>query len=648
MRSFAGLTLFMSVLLAGCVGTVQDATQSFSKINEAPKSSLSFAGISSATAISDSRIEVFFFPAIGGSGKYIYDVMIGNAPFPISTPSEVVKPDFRGLLKITLTGLSRLTTYQIKVEARDKESPVQSTSGIIKNVTTFDNLVSDFHGISSAFNTPGQDGKDSLKVRWTPAAVSGSLSKKEYDPKTYEIVLVDSERLTPLDMDLPLTPGDGKWVFSLNHDDSVNEYIVRGLPSKTLFYIRMRAIHEGSVEDVYDPRKRGERNTNYITISTLSDDLADIDFKGDSLAVSLAPGEQGLHSIYGTWGRATGVFDHFRLYYSELGGGVGSLILPDLCLTPLVSDPLATVFCKRATYDADNAPITGLKPYTLYEVVLVLCATTQCPVDKRIISPVRTITTDPSFPAFNGIKEDIKSATSLADIGTLKIKFDPPNFTAGYFDGLILRMRRTNLDDGSDIEITEVTTPVYHDNYNFLATYEVVVNGIDYLSNDPYCFTLFPFKWDVDGITKRESPNGVWRCVQPRPIAPTELQFLGFAEASTQEDIVTLTWVEPLVGVFSHYEIFWSKPHVGTFIWGDAISDAGDLFDYTDYGRKLVPSGSTNLVMNGFANGSYKFGIITYYTYVTDSGNVVLRSETNEGVLSCTFDSTNPNPVNCI
>lgn len=647
MRSVGSLILFMTFLLAGCVGTVQDATQAYNKINEAPKSSLAFAGITNAVAISDSRIEVFFYPATGGSGKYNYDVMIGNEPFPISFPSEVLVPDFRGLLKVTITGLSRLTTYQIKVEVRDKDSEVQSNSGIIKNITTFDNLVADYAGITAAFNTPGQDGKDSIKVRWNNARISGAISKKEWDPKSYEIVLVDAERLTPLDMDLPYTVGEGRWVFTINHDDNINEYIVRGLPSKKRFYVRMRALHQNSVEDVYDPKKRGEMNTNYVIISTLSADLADINFQGESFAVALAPGEQGLNSVIANWGKATGVFDHFRLYYSEAGGGVAAGSLPDLCLSPLVSDLGETVFCKRATFDADSAPITGLKPYTEYEVVLVLCATTQCPSDQRIVAPFRTIVTDPSFPAFNGVK-DVIIAQDLVDIGTITIKFDRPDFTLGFFDGLILKMRRTT--DGSDPEedITETTIQVYHANYNFLTDNEILLYGIDYLAIQPYCFTLYPFKWADDGVTKRESPNDVWRCVQPRPEAATADQFKGFVieGSNTTEDVLTISWIPPEAGIFSHYEIFWSKPGI-SFNWGIAISQAGTDFNYTNYGRKLLPSGTTTWIMDGFADGVYTFGVVTYYTYVTDSGNVVLRSETNEGLATCTFNSADPNPIDC-
>ena len=637
--------LFLSI---GCVGTVEEAKQNYSKINDAPVSAITFAGIFNAVAISDSRIEVFFYPASGGSGKYTYDILVGNSPFPASIPSDVLKPDFRGLLKYTVSGLDRLTSVMVKVEVRDKNSDIQSNSRVIKEVTTFDNMVADFNGISSASNTPGQDGKDSIKVRWTPARTSGGLSKKEWDPKSYEIVIVDAEKLTPNDMDVTTYgPADGRYVFGLNHDSSVNEYIVRGLPSERRFYVRMRAIHENSVYDMYNPRKRSELNTNYVTIATLSSDLADLDFQTDSFAVALAPGEQGLNAISASWIAAKGVFDHYRIYYSEEGGGVASGRLTSLCLSPFLSPVGETVYCKKADFKTTTTPVTGLKPYTKYEMVLVLCATSSCLPAERVLAPVRTILTDPNTPTFNGLRE-ILVARSLDELGNLYLKFDPPNFSNGYFDGLIIKMRRTQDNTGGDVEVTTGSNPVFNLNYNFLSENQITLRGIDYLTTDPYCFTLYPFKWDNDGITRREFPNDVWKCVTPKPEASTAEQFAGLGAGYTEDDRVTLLWDAPSSGVFTYYELFWNKQPGGNFNWGDAIGQAGNNFNFSNFGRKLITPDQTSTVLSGFSNGEYTFGMITYFTYVTDDGNVVLRSETNTGIKKCTIDHSKLEPTNCL
>jgi hypothetical protein len=638
----------MYLLLLGCVGTVEDAKQEYTKINEAGKVALQFAGVTSTVAISDSRIEVFFYPAQGGSGLYTYDILVSGQTEPISLPSDILQPDYRGLLRYTITGLERLTTYLIKVEVRDKETEVQSTSGVMKTVTTFDNLVSDFDGIANASNTPGQDGKDSFKIRWTPARESSGLSKQSWDPVSYEIVVVDADRLTPNDMDVTtLGPENGRWVFGLTHNSSQNEYIVRGLPSSKKFYVRMRSIHLSSVNDVYNPKKRSELNTKYVSISTLSSQLADLNFNPQSFTVALSSGEQGLNALMTSWTSALGVFDHYRIYYSEQDGGAASGNLPDLCLSPLNSPATATVWCKKMDFKLTATPITGLKPYTNYEVVLVVCATTACRDGERLLTPVRTILTDPSLPAFNGIST-LVTAKSLQELGTIKINYQPPNFSTGYFDGLMIKMRRTT--DGSDqeVDVTQTSSPVYHQQYNFLADNSVVLDGINYLAVEPFCFAMFPFKWETDGLTKREfRENVTWRCTSPIIDPPTALEFKGVDSATTSGSSITLNWTAPTAGIFSHYEIYYTKISGTSLIWGDAIDQAGKNFNQTNYGMIPVDKEKTSHTIANIPDGSFSIGIITYFNYISSEGAVIKRSETNVGILSCSVNSSSTTAVNC-
>lgn len=643
MRTFIIFSLF-SLLLTGCVGTVQDTSQAISKVNTPPVIPMNFTGITNAIAISDTRVEVYFYPAAGGSGNYTYDIFVGSSPTPVSIPSDVLVPDYRGLLRATVTNLSRLASYQIKVDVRDTTLGTSSATTNYKTVMTFSDEVADFDGISSVSNTSGQDGKDSIKVRWTPARTSGGLIKQAWDPKAYELVLVDAEKLTPGDMDLPYTNAQGKWVFQLNHDNMINEYVARGLPAKTRFYARIRALHMGSVDDVYDPKKRSELNNKYLSISTLSADLADINFTSDSFGLALASGEQGLNAIVASWVAATGVFDHFRLYYSEEGGGVADGNFPDLCLSPLQSVSGTTVFCKKAKFSAISEPITGLIPYRNYEVALVLCQTAACGPSERIVSPTRTITTDPNFPLFNGLRS-IDIATNLDDLGSIFLNFDTPSFLNGYFDGLVVKMRRTLNGTDVPVEITETGTP-YSVPFDFLSQNKIQIVGIDYLAQDPYCFTIYPYKWDADGITKRESPNDIWRCVQLKVEAPTATEFPGLKTATAYQNVVTLTWEPPTKGIFSHYEVYWRKgSHI--FTWGDAITQAGTSYNYTNYGRALISNTLNEYQIDNLANGNYALGVITYYSYVTNDGSVILRSETNPSILKCVVNSTAPSPVEC-
>lgn len=640
-----GSFLAALAMLTGCVGTLQQTAQEYADVFIPGDKVPTFSGVYQVVPISDTKLEIFFYPASGGSGKYTYDVLVGNSPFPISYPSDVLAPDYRGLLRVTIKNLTRLTSYQIKVEVRDGTSAVQSNSQNVKTVSTFDNQVGDFDGITGAFNMPGQDGKDSIKIRWTPARGSGGIVKQTWDPKSYEVVVVDAGKLSPNDMDTNFTAAQGRYVYSFNHSDTTNEYVVRGLPSNKRFYVRMRVLHEGSEDNVYNPRIRSELNTKYVEISTLSNSLADLKFEPQSYAVALAPGDQGLSAFLATWTQAFGVFDHYRLFYSVQGGGVGAGTLPALCLNPATSPSNATVFCKKIDLTAAAGTITGLKPYTTYETVLVLCQTSNCSVTERIVSPPRVVTTDPQFPAFTGV-QSVAKATSLQEMGTLTVNYEPPSFSVGYFDGLVLRMRRTV--EGTDAEITldsDVSKPVYFNAFEYASSASITVNGINYLSDQPYCFSLSPYKFDSDGVTKREVTNSVWKCIQPSITPPTVLEFPGLRDASTSYSGVTLNWEAPTNGIFAYYEVYYRK-RSSVFNWGDALAQAGNG-NFANYGRVLVDGDRLTTTIALLEDGDYAFGVITYYSYVTEDGTTRIRSETNNTIFRCSVNGENDNIVLC-
>lgn len=642
------LFLFFLLGLAGCVGTVTESADPYTESSPANDIPLYFTGIQNAAAISDTRIEIFFLPASGGSGKYTYDLQVGNETIPRSYSSDTLYPDYRGLLKITLKDLSRLTTYQLKVEVRDEGSPQQSDSQVIKTITTFENQVADFDGVLSVYNMPGQDGKDSLKLRWNPAKTSSGFPALPSDPASYEIILLDSMRFTPGDFDVQAEPENGKWVFGIPNNADQIEKVIQGLPSKTKFYIRMRAIHKSSIDNIFSPRLRSEQNTNYVAISTLSGSISDLDYKPDSFTVKLAPGSQGLNAVNTTWTAPSGVFDHYRLYYWKKSGVPPTI--PENCLTPYLSDINANVWCKKVDYNLSLASITGLEPYQEYGITLILCATSTCSsLGDRARWTDRTIITDPLTSTFSGINE-ISTASNLDELGSVKIKFSSPDFSNGYFDGLILKVKRSQDDSTQPVEVLELPyadTSTYTLPYDFLRENEITVKGIDYLDPLPYCFNLYPFKWNSANTERIEFDKNSWKCPVLSIDAPTKKEFLGLDTATSYADKVTLNWKTPTRGLYTHYEIFWTKNASTHFNWSDAITQTEQL-NTTNYGRKLIEGenleiGADNsFSMNLFTDGAYSFGVITYYSYITPNGLFTIRSESNTQIFKCNIRSTPP------
>ena len=648
MRLLLILSVFFS--LYGCVGTVTETADPYTESGLANDIPLYFLGIQKAEAISDTRIEIFFLPASGGSGKYTYDLQVGNEPIPRSYSSDTLSPDYRGLLKITVRNLDPMKSYQLKVEVRDEGSQQQSDSKVIKTVTTFENEVAKFDGILSAYNLPGQDGKDSIKIRWNPAEASSGFPGKNSDPVSYEVVFLNSLKFTPGDFDVQKGPDEGRWKIDIPNDPDQIEKVINGLPSKTKFYVRMRAIHKTSIDNIFLPRYRSEQNSNYITISTLSGSITDLNYQPETFKVQLAPGSQGLNAINTSWAAPTGVFDHYRLYYWKKGSaGDPTPPLPDTCLNPYLSPPDANVWCKKIDYNLSLSAITGLEPYQFYGVKLVLCATSSCSsLGDRAYWAERTIKTDPMTSAFGGINEVIP-ATNLSEIGSVKIKFSPPDFTNGYFDGLILKVKRSQDNSTVPVEVLDTPSPetsTYFLPYDFLEEDIITVKGIDYLDTSPYCFNLYPFKWNSDSSGRIEFDSDMWQCPVLNIQGPKEEEFQGLESATSEGDKVTLNWKTPTGGIFTHYEIYWTKDTSTQFNWSDAIAQASDIDP--NYGKAMIlglllePNSDNSYSKNLFADGLYSFGILTYYSYATPNGPFLIRSETNAEIYRCHMNSTPP------
>lgn len=643
------ITLLLAFLVTSCVGTVNETKPAFTTVREGEKSQVEFLGVDSVSAISDKRIEVFFYPASGGSGNYSYDIFVGTSTTPLTYSSDVLSLEWTGKYKVTLSGLSQTTTYLIRVEARDASAVngKRTDSGRVLAATTFSNRVADFRGILGASNVSGQNGKDSIRVTWSPALKSGSFIPQGFDPDYYEIVVIVADgnnALQPSAMDLrSLGPEEGRYVFQVNHDDFVAEHIVRGLPANTEFYVRMRAIHRESVNDIFNPGLRSELNTNVVKIRTLSDDIADINFQEASFRVDLAPGSLGLSSAVATWEPAFGVFDHFRIYYGQAGSGVASNTYLTganaTCLGKTAAPVGTSIFCHKVDFDKASFQLTDLESFASYEVALVLCVNPTCNLWR--LAPYRSILINPVTASFQGIQA-ISSARSFSEIGSFRLTFERPNGLLGHIDGLNVYMRRSEDDTLPETQLEtwpSASQEVYYENFNYLLEDAVVVRGIDYSTQAPYCFSLVPYRIE-NGVTVERRAGMTWRCATPRLNPPSLASFIGAIGAQPSLAALEVDWVAPVDGVFSHYEVFWRKNSL-EFNFLEAISQAGNAFDTTNYGRMLVDGASTSVTLTGLASGSYAIGVLTYVEYVGADGIIRVRSEPNLNVIQCTLNNTN-------
>ena len=153
------ITIFSLFFFVSCVGTVEQADLSKTVTEKTEETAVMFQGVQLVKAISHNRIEVFFYPAVSGSGKYIYKIYYGD-DLVASVPSDILVPDYRGYLMYTLSGLERGRDYFIRVTATDQENAVEVDTSLVKSARTFNNIVADFTGLSAVSNLQGVDGKD--------------------------------------------------------------------------------------------------------------------------------------------------------------------------------------------------------------------------------------------------------------------------------------------------------------------------------------------------------------------------------------------------------------------------------------------------------------------------------------------------------
>ena len=619
------LILLLSNFLVGCVGTVQDSTLPLTEIAAKPKGSIKFGGIVTANPISQDKIEILFYPASGGTSKFYYTFYVGDKPLPYTFPSEVLTADYRGFLKVTIPGLEPAKTYILKGEAIDQETLDKDSNAVTFPVTTFANLVSDFIGITGVSNTPGIDGIDSINVRWTHARIdyTNITGGAVTDPKRYEIVAVDSDRLTPGDMDKTQFSGpDGRHVKIVDYDPLLNESILRGLKSNTKYFVRVRALHVSSIDDANQPYLRGEKNTNYLTISTLNSSLANVK-NLDTLAVSKNPGLAQSTSMLLTWQPITGVYDHLRIYYTRSPNPV-SVETGALCVVKAET----AVSCRKLPGTSLSTVVANLTAFQTYSVQLVACQNAECSVYKA--GQIKTGNTIPTFAGFNGIIS-VQIATNISEIGKIFLKVPLPDFNEGDFDGYIIGFKT---DNGTNyIEVSEMANPPFTiSNYNYRTDTTIEITGIDYKVGGLYCFTVYPFVYNEDG-TKNSSVNEIWKCNSPVITAPTARQFPGLTDGTVQGFNLMMSWSAPAGGIYEDYEIYLRKiPGTFTFTEATTTTDGGDL---SIYSKATVPFYAANYEFSNLSPGTYKVGIISRFIFGSFG---TYRSEDNVKLYTCVVD----------
>lgn len=640
-------------LFASCVGTIDDKNPNTTKGSEAGSALVFFNGINKAEPVSDEKINVFFEPAQGSAQDLTYLVSYDGLAVPFSYPATLLRPEYNGLLKVTISGLNINSAYNFQVQVRNTLGQTSKSDKSIK-VRTFSNKTARFQGIKSVKNLSGVDGRYAVRVEWTGADDSGKTLKDPRDPINYEIVLLrklkesDSSAQTanPSQFDNKSLPNEVRKEIIVSSDKLFHQ--VNGLEAGTEYYVRVRCTHDEFSDNSTNPLYKREENTDYREIKTLSSNGDPLEFDQNSLTFILDQGPSGLNSFNLTWDPAKGSFDHYRIYYREFtpdniqwpttevfssyyGGFPKDQLLP-ICNG---ADPRLGKeywYCQKEEFSASTATLTDLKPFTKYMVHLIACYEADCapkapnPAFDEYNSNTDPIT-NPGIASFSGIEEVINPKYYWA-LGEVYLKVTPPDLSSGVADGLLVGMQVQ--DDNGDLifssgptageindyqiinspDVDNTTSPYQVPPFDFETTEEIVVRGVDPTSDNTYCFTVMPFTWQ-NGSAVAFKDSAVQECQKIVIQPPTLSQFQGFTgyQIDTNDNSVTLSWNSPTGGLYDKF-VVWIRNDGTQFNY----SDVNGLANPPAYYRFELPFSARTFTAPFLTPGNYQFGILTQFS----------------------------------
>ncbi len=106
------IVFLFPILIYSCIGTVEEKNPGTSKTSSIKRGTVEFEGLSEARAIGDTKIEIFFNPAIGNPNDLVYQIYIGSqAPLQVPSSSLISAPN--GMYYYIISNLQPASAYNV-------------------------------------------------------------------------------------------------------------------------------------------------------------------------------------------------------------------------------------------------------------------------------------------------------------------------------------------------------------------------------------------------------------------------------------------------------------------------------------------------------------------------------------------------------
>lgn len=645
--------LFILLNLAACVGTVQDTATPGSLKLPTVTTKFAFSGITSARGISHNKIEIEFFP-MGGT-EVEYKLTINDSSVPTVLDPKTLSNASGGKFLYTIDNLQPDREYKFKLRAFKPMVNAESENESEAYARTYDNVVSDFNGISKVSLVPGST-DSAINVDWIATKMSGIFTPGPYDTANYEITVIsdiggvanlNNPMYTGSDRKTTPIPTPPERALPLNNPSTGS---VTGLAPNTRYYVQVRSVnvlYQNLFENplVTNIPVSREKNTRYLTIKTSAGGGL-FNFVQNNIILTNATGQDAFDKVNVFWQAGTGSFSGYRVFFRKYTGTENPAIDDKLTEATLVAYNSSNNFVS-ANSSLTTKSISGLETYATYQVKVALCKTVSCPVassdpNAAIISDVKAIEVKPTLSPFSGVNS-IQPPGQYNSRNVVDLKFDAPIVSAGFANKL--EFYCVNPSDKAQMFLFRENDPIVapgvpacdglylDDTPPALTQYtSQKVKGVKADGAHQYCFAASPAIVGLGSSDIRLPVNDrIVRCSYPEVIPPTIAQFAGTnGGCSISNTSGEVAWNLPAGGIYSGFKVFWKeKLSASKFSFSSAVT--GD----PAYSKSPVLSASTlNYTITSLIPGkTYQMGVLAVVDM--DDPTPDLYSEFNLKVLEC-------------
>jgi hypothetical protein len=653
LRNYYSIVILLCCfIMAGCVGTVQEAKPPESLKMTNPPETFPFNGIISARGISHSRVELEFFPQNADGITYNLYVNESNIPIPIDPQSLLQIAGGRFLY--TVENLLPDREYKFKITALNTKTAAVSTQENEAYARTYDNIVANFKGISKVSLVPGNT-HGSILVDWIAPAMSGIFTAGPYDPAHYEVTLISSigglgnlnnPFYAGTDRRVILVPTPPLRASPLSNPSSS---IIDGLLPGTQYYVQVRAINTLYQNFDEDPSITSipvsrEKNTRFLSIRTDSAGSL-FDFMQNNVVLVNAPGSDAFDKIDVFWQPGTGSFTGYRIFITKYED-IGDFTIDDKLTEPTLVSMTSSGNYFSIAPNLTNRRITGLDSYGQYQVKVALCKVVSCPIaatdpNAAIISELNSIIVRPILAPFNGLNS-IQPPGQFSQVDTVRLTFDAPLVGVGFAN--LMEFYCVDPSDHSQMVTFDANNPIvssgvsncdglYLDgSFPPLANYTSQrVRGLTTDGTREYCFAASPAIIGVGPELRIDLPGRIVRCSYPEVFPPSVAQFPGLQNSCAVSGVKgNVSWNLPTGGIYSGFRVFWKeKTNNMKFSFPEAVANGPGYFTSGDLTASTLSYEADNLM----PGKTYQIGVLAFLDM--PDPQVDLYSEYNLKVLDC-------------